>query len=71
VLALGLSTAFVTPLKQLTQVQCPWSLSQFGGSETYSKLPRATPGYRQGRPVLAGWPCGDRVLPVRAVLRAA
>jgi membrane-associated PAP2 superfamily phosphatase len=38
VLALSLSTAFVTPLKQLTQVQCPWSLSQFGGSETYSKL---------------------------------
>ena len=38
VLALGLSTAFVTPLKQLTQVQCPWSLTQFGGKETYSKL---------------------------------
>ncbi|AAN66525.1 MULTISPECIES: phosphatase PAP2 family protein [Pseudomonas] len=38
VLALGLSTAFVTPLKKVTQVQCPWSLTQFGGTETYSKL---------------------------------
>ncbi|MBA6115460.1 phosphatase PAP2 family protein [Pseudomonas sp. NC26] len=38
VLALGVSTAFVTPLKKVTQVQCPWSLSQFGGKETYSKL---------------------------------
>ena len=37
-LALGLSTAFVTPLKKVTQVQCPWSLTQFGGTETYSKL---------------------------------
>ncbi|WP_248917300.1 phosphatase PAP2 family protein [Pseudomonas entomophila] len=38
VLALGLSTAFVTPLKKVTQVQCPWSLTQYGGKETYSKL---------------------------------
>lgn len=37
-LALSLSTAFVTPLKKVTQVQCPWSLTQFGGKETYSKL---------------------------------
>ncbi|MNH06810.1 Lipid A 1-diphosphate synthase [compost metagenome] len=43
VLALGLSTAFVTPLKKVTQVQCPWSLSQFGGKETYSKLLEARP----------------------------
>lgn len=43
VLALGLSTAFVTPLKAVTSVQCPWSLSQFGGSETYSKLLEARP----------------------------
>ncbi|EKT4521679.1 phosphatase PAP2 family protein [Pseudomonas putida] len=38
VLSLALSTAFVTPLKAATEVQCPWSLSQFGGKETYSKL---------------------------------
>ena len=38
VLAMGLSTGFVTPLKAVTAVQCPWSLSQFGGAETYSEL---------------------------------
>lgn len=38
VLAMGLSTSFVTPMKAVTAVQCPWSLSQFGGSETYSPL---------------------------------
>lgn len=55
VLALGLSTAFVTPLKQLTQVQCPWSLSQFGGKETYSKLLEARPA--TDKPGLC-WPGG-------------
>lgn len=43
VLAMGLSTGFVTPLKAVTAVQCPWSLSQFGGAETYSKLLEARP----------------------------
>jgi len=43
VLAMGLSTAFVTPLKAVTAVQCPWSLSEFGGKETYSKLLEARP----------------------------
>ncbi|MFF7708172.1 phosphatase PAP2 family protein [Pseudomonas sp. NPDC007930] len=38
VLSMALATGFVTPVKQLTQVQCPWSLTDFGGSETYSKL---------------------------------
>lgn len=38
VLALGLSTSIVTPLKTLTGVQCPWSLSEFGGEETFSPL---------------------------------
>ncbi|MDT4809456.1 PAP2 superfamily protein [compost metagenome] len=38
VLALGLSTAIVTPLKAVTAVQCPWSLAQFGGVEPYSPL---------------------------------
>ncbi|WP_460089330.1 phosphatase PAP2 family protein [Pseudomonas sp. H2_D10] len=38
VLSLGLATAFVSPLKTLTGVQCPWSLKEFGGEETYSTL---------------------------------
>lgn len=38
VLALGLSTAIVTPLKAVTAVQCPWSLQEFGGVEPYSPL---------------------------------
>lgn len=43
VLSLALSTSFVTPLKVATAVQCPWSLSQFGGEQTYSKLLEARP----------------------------
>ncbi|MDX9664970.1 phosphatase PAP2 family protein [Pseudomonas sp. P5_152] len=38
VLSLGLATAFVTPVKAVTAVQCPWSLKEFGGKETYSEL---------------------------------
>lgn len=38
VLSLGLATAFVSPLKTITAVQCPWSLKEFGGTETYSEL---------------------------------
>lgn len=38
VLAMGLSTSFVTPVKAVTAVQCPWSLKEFGGKETYSEL---------------------------------
>ena len=38
VLALGLSTSIVPPLKTLTAVQCPWSLTQFGGHEAFSPL---------------------------------
>ncbi|CAD0264520.1 phosphatase PAP2 family protein [Pseudomonas veronii] len=38
VLSLGLATAFVSPLKTVTAVQCPWSLKEFGGQETYSEL---------------------------------
>jgi len=49
VLAIGLSSSIVTPLKALTGVHCPWSLSQFGGEETYTpllsaRLPTAKPG---------------------------
>ena len=43
VLSLGLATSFVTPVKAMTAVQCPWSLSQFGGEQTYSKLLEARP----------------------------
>lgn len=38
VLALGVSTALVTPVKTFTAVQCPWSLEEFGGQEVYSGL---------------------------------
>ena len=38
VLSLAISTSIVTPLKKLTAIQCPWSLSEFGGSEAFSPL---------------------------------
>jgi membrane-associated PAP2 superfamily phosphatase len=38
VLAMGLSTAIVMPLKKLTQVQCPWSLTEFGGQQPFQPL---------------------------------
>ena len=38
VLSMALSTSFVTPVKAVTAVQCPWSLTEFGGHETYSEL---------------------------------
>lgn len=38
VLTIGLCTSIVTPLKALTEVQCPWSLQAFGGSEPYVTL---------------------------------
>ncbi|MFZ3185657.1 MAG: phosphatase PAP2 family protein [Pseudomonas sp.] len=49
VLAMSLCTAIVTPLKVVTGVHCPWDLSEFGGTETYSPLlgtrePTAKPG---------------------------
>ena len=37
-LAIALSTAVVPPLKVISAVQCPWDLSDFGGSETFSPL---------------------------------
>ncbi|MGE4405202.1 phosphatase PAP2 family protein [Pseudomonas sp.] len=55
VLALGLSTSIVTPLKALTGVHCPWSLSEFGGSETFTPLLSArAPTLKPGR----CWPGG-------------
>ncbi|RMQ45723.1 PAP2 super protein [Pseudomonas cichorii] len=43
VLSMALSTGFVTPVKVVTAVQCPWSLSEFGGKETYSELLASRP----------------------------
>jgi membrane-associated PAP2 superfamily phosphatase len=43
VLAMTLSTSYTTPLKALTGVQCPWSISDFGGQERYSKLLQPRP----------------------------
>lgn len=37
-LAMSLSTAVVPPLKTMTAMHCPWSLTEFGGSETYTPL---------------------------------
>jgi membrane-associated PAP2 superfamily phosphatase len=49
VLAMAICTSIVTPLKVATAVQCPWSLSEFGGSEDYAPLfgehpPTSNPG---------------------------
>ncbi len=43
VLAMGLSTSIVTPLKKITAIQCPWSLTEFGGEENYAPLLGARP----------------------------
>lgn len=55
VLSMALATGFVTPVKMLTGVQCPWSLSQFGGKETYSEL--LSPRPATSKPGLC-WPGG-------------
>ena len=56
VLAMGVSAGFVSPLKQVTKMQCPWSLEQYGGVEHFSPLlgPRATPVEKPGN----CWPGG-------------
>jgi membrane-associated PAP2 superfamily phosphatase len=55
VVAMTLATSYTPPLKTITGVQCPWSLTEFGGHETYSKL-------FEHRPVTADpgrcWPGG-------------
>lgn len=43
VLSIGLSTSFVTPLKKLTNIQCPWDLTEFGGTERFNPLIGAHP----------------------------
>lgn len=55
VLALGLSTSIVSPLKTLTGVHCPWSLSEFGGHEVFTPLlSKRAPTTEPGR----CWPGG-------------
>jgi membrane-associated PAP2 superfamily phosphatase len=56
VLAMGLSAGFVTPLKKVTRMHCPWSLEQYGGIEHFSPLlgPRAEPVKKAGQ----CWPGG-------------
>lgn len=56
VLAMGLSTSFVPPLKKVSQMHCPWSLEQYGGVEHFSPLlgPRAAPVEKAGN----CWPGG-------------
>lgn len=55
VLALGVSTSIVTPLKALTGVHCPWSLTDFGGQETFTPLlAERAPTLKPGR----CWPGG-------------
>ena len=43
VIAMTLSTSYTNPLKTVTGVQCPWSVTEFGGQETYSKLLQPRP----------------------------
>lgn len=66
VLTIGLCTGIVTPLKALTDVQCPWSLQAFGGSEPYvsllgDRVDSPTPGrcWPGGMPLLdlRSWRC--------------
>ncbi len=38
VLSVSICTAVIAPLKVVTGVQCPWDLTEFGGTETYSPL---------------------------------
>lgn len=55
VLSLVLSTSIVTPLKVITAVHCPWSLSEFGGNEQFSSLlEKRAPTEQPGR----CWPGG-------------
>jgi membrane-associated PAP2 superfamily phosphatase len=55
-LAMLLASSLVTPLKKITEVQCPWNLTRYGGTETYSALTetRAAPVEHVGN----CWPGG-------------
>jgi membrane-associated PAP2 superfamily phosphatase len=54
--AMLLTPGYIMPVKQVTKVQCPWSLTEFGGTETYSKVfeHRAKPVNETGK----CWPGG-------------
>lgn len=56
VMAMVIASSVITPLKKLTEVQCPWSLDRYGGVETYSAVmdKRATPVEKAGE----CWPGG-------------
>ncbi|MGE8498870.1 MAG: phosphatase PAP2 family protein [Pseudomonas sp.] len=55
VLSLALSTSIVPPLKAITGMHCPWSLSEFGGTETFTPLfGERAPSEKPGR----CWPGG-------------
>lgn len=54
-LAMALSTGIVPPLKKLTQVHCPWSLTAFGGDQQYAPvLAPPPPTEKSGQ----CWPAG-------------
>jgi membrane-associated PAP2 superfamily phosphatase len=63
VLSMALSTSFVTPMKVVTSVQCPWSLT------AVQRAAQPSPTDRQTRPLLARRPCSDRLHFVRVVFR--
>ena len=56
VISMVIASSLITPLKKLTEVQCPWSLSRYGGVETYTSVmdKRATPVEKAGQ----CWPGG-------------
>ena len=55
VLALALCSSFVSPVKTLTGVHCPWDLTRYGGKETYTPLlSERAPAIKPGR----CWPGG-------------
>jgi membrane-associated PAP2 superfamily phosphatase len=55
VLAMTLCISLVTPLKALTNVQCPWSLQQYGGDQVHTPLlSERPPSDKAGR----CWPGG-------------
>lgn len=71
VLSMALSTSFVTPMKAVTAVQCPWSLTEFGGPRAVQRTAEPSPSHGQTGPLLARRSCGDRLYAVRAVLRVS
>ncbi len=70
-LALGLSTAFVTPLKKSHPGAVPLEPDPVWRHRNLQQAAGTTAAYRQAWPVLAGRACSDRFLPVRLVLHAA